>query len=121
MKIVFKSNDVNEAHDICQLLENNGVPCQVQENELKNRDSHIPDGNEVWIYVNEQYPDAVKLIENPNHKVVNALDIQQFYSTLNSKETTTAVNEQMLKFVKYGGVVIICVILAVFVILKLKT
>ena len=121
MKIVYKTNDVNEAHNICQLLENKGIPSQVRENGLTNRGSHIPNGNEVWIYLNEQHTDAVKLINDPNHNVANSLDIEEFYSNLNNQAALYSVNEQMLKFVKYGSVVVLCVILAVFIFIKLKT
>lgn len=121
MEIVFKSNDLNEVFEISRRLEDKGIPCRVNENDLRNRGSHIPDGNEVWIYLNEQYADAVKLIESPNHVVKHVVDIGEFYNQISDDEAKVVVNEYASKFVKYGAILIVCVFFGVFILIKLKT
>ena len=121
MKLVYKSNDPNEANDITMLLENNGIPSELFENDLRNRGTHIPDGQEVHIYVNTQYNDALELIKNPNHEVKQPIDISKFNKTLESEEVKSSINQLKNQFIKYGSIVIAIFLLFLSYLIYIKT
>ena len=118
MKLVFKTDDINEANRFSELLGEKGIPSVVEENGLRNRGSHIPVGNVVWIYVNSQYSDALKLIENPNHEVENPIDAEDFSRFYQNNESA-ALNIMYSSAIKYGLVFIAVVIISLMVLIKL--
>lgn len=121
MELVFKSNDYNEAHDVLRLLEENGIPAQYSENSLRNRGTHIPDGNEVRIYLNTQYQEAIQLLKDPTYKVNKPVDIEEFYNTLESKDFDTHIQQYKKAFIKYGVSFILVFIVLIYLFIKSKT
>ena len=121
MKLVQKFNDLNEANQLVELFEENGIPARVNENGLRNRGTHIPEGNEVWVYVNSQYTDALKLIKDNNYKIKNPVDISEFYKSIESAEVKEQLNHLKRAFIKYGAIIIVIVIIATAVYINAKT
>ena len=121
MKLIQKSNDINEANELVGLLEENGVPATVNENGLRNRGTHMPEGNEVWIYINSQYSEALKLIKDKNHKIENSVDINEFYKNIESTEAKELLSQLKSSFIKYGVISIIIIVVVTAVYINAKT
>lgn len=102
MRLVLKSNDASEAHAFAQLLEAKGIPSEYLEHGLRNIGTHIPGGNEVWIYVNSQYDDAMSLLSDPDHEVVNKIDVEEFnhlYDSPQGKQDVQLIQQRFIKYV----------------------
>ena len=121
MKLVQKLNDPNIANELVNLLEDNGVPAILNSNGLENRGTHIPDGHEIWIYINNQYSEARKLIADNAYQVKNPVDITEFYKEIESNEANKQLNEIKNSFIKYGAILIMISIVLTVVFFKLKT
>lgn len=121
MKLIQKLNDIDEANQLVELFEECGIPSEVNENELRNRGTHIPEGNEVWIYINSQYTDALKLMEDNNHIVENPVNITDFYTSIESTKLKAELNQLKNTIIKYGVISIIIVITITAVYIYAKT
>lgn len=117
MKFVYKTNDPNQANSIKHLLQENGIPVNVMGNSMRNRGTHIPQGIEVRIYLNEQYSDALQLIKNPEHKVANPVNIDEFYELLDSEHMENKISSYNFLFLKYGIGIIAIFIIALMLVL----
>ena len=88
--------DSNEQHlvSLKQLLEENGIPAVIQGKETARMTYRFflfePT---LWIYINEQFDDAVKLIADPSHTVISGIDVEEFYAAQpNEEEAASATN-----------------------------
>lgn len=50
----------------------------------------------LWVYLDEQFDDAIKLIDNPSHQVTTGIDIEEFYSINASPEEKNKMLNQAL-------------------------
>jgi len=121
MKLVQKFNDQNIANELVNILEDNGVPAILNSNELENRGTHIPEGYEVWIYINDQYSEARKLIADNNHEIKNPVDINEFYKKIESHEANENLNEIKNTFIKYGAIFILISTAIIVIFISSKT
>jgi hypothetical protein len=112
MKLVFKTDDINEANEVCALLSESGVPSCVQENSFGNRGFHIPEGNGVWIFVNSQYSDALSLIKDPEFQVTNPIDPNELEGHIQNSEPTV-LGDMFRKVLIYGLVFVIIVVVMI--------
>ncbi|MET0064751.1 MAG: DUF2007 domain-containing protein [Candidatus Thiodiazotropha sp.] len=88
MKLVTKNNDTNTLYTLKGLLEENGIPAFVtDEHAVRMVNPILFSGASLWVYVNEQWEDAMVLLEHPDHEVANPLDVDRFYATLQADET----------------------------------
>jgi len=84
MKLVTKSTDVNYLHILKDLLEANGIPAVIKgENTARMITPFLMTEPSLWVYLDDQYSDAEKLILDPNYHVENKIDIENFYSATN--------------------------------------
>ena len=66
----------------------------------------------LWVYLDEQYFEAEKLILDPNYEVENKVDVNEFYSvTREVSENPKQLNDALLNWVVGFGVVLIAVLL----------
>ena len=107
MKLVLKITTSAEARKISQRLENKGIPSKVIGYEENKSEEHIPEGHEVWIYINSQYHDAIKVIRNPSHKVKKAVNIGEFKNSLLSEQE--ALQLLFWGFVKYSIIISVAI------------
>ena len=121
MKLVYKTNDINEPYDLQGLFDEKGIPSKVLENSVRNRGTHIPDGNELWIFIITQYNDALILIDNPGHIVNDPVNVSDFNKQLNSKNINESVNVIYSKFIKYGLIFIIGITVVISIWVSIKT
>jgi hypothetical protein len=52
----------------------------------------------LWIYIDEQYEDALELIQNPEHVVRNGVDVGEFYELQPSeRDQRKALNKVLIQ------------------------
>ncbi|MET0027841.1 MAG: DUF2007 domain-containing protein [Candidatus Thiodiazotropha sp.] len=87
MKLVTKNNDTNTLYALKGLLEENGIPAFVaDEHAVRMVNPILFSGASLWVYVDEQWEDAMALLENPDHEVANPLAVDHFYATLQADD-----------------------------------
>ena len=92
MNLVTKSTDVNYLHTLKGLLEGNGIPAVVNgENTARMVTPFVMTEPGLWVYIDEQVDEAIKLVSDPDYQVVNKVDVNEFYA-ITSKVTNNPGN-----------------------------
>jgi hypothetical protein len=80
MKMLLKDGEMEGLRMLKQRLEENGIPSFIQGADTARMIIPVflirPT---LWIYIDEQYGDALELIQNPDHVVRNGVDVEAFY------------------------------------------
>ncbi len=107
MKRVTKNNDTNALYALKGLLEERGIPAFVSdEHTVRMVNPILFSGASLWVYVDEQWADAMALLENPDHEVTDPLDVDRFYATLQA-DNAPVLNKALLRLF---GVVLVWVL-----------
>lgn len=100
MKLVYRADTLEGATEIKELLECAGIPASISNKRFAQfYIPFFPHHLGVFIYVNSQYNDAISLINNSDHIVSEPIDINEFYSILNSPHNKSAVYNAMNDFI----------------------
>ena len=100
MKYVYKATILEGANEIKTLLENSGIPASISNSNFASLNLFfMPNSLGVFIYDPSQYDDAIALINNQDHIVSNPVDIDAFYKSLNSEQSTKSAYEAMNNFI----------------------
>ena len=108
------TRDSNEGYlkSLMEILAENGIPANIQGTEtarmLTRRVVFEPS---LWVYLNEQFEDAVNLINDPNYKVTTGIDIEDFYAQQPSEEEQ---NTAAFNFIVNASAYALVAIFAVF-------
>ncbi|MES9852197.1 MAG: DUF2007 domain-containing protein [Candidatus Thiodiazotropha sp. L084R] len=79
MKMLTSNSDVHYLNTLKALLESNGIAAVVQgENTARMILPRFGFQPTLWVYVDEQYQDALQLLDNPDYKVESPIDIEAF-------------------------------------------
>ena len=113
MRFLTKSTDIVHLHILKDLLEANGIPAVIKgENTARVISPFLMTEPTLWVYLDEQYFEAEKLILDPNYEVENKVDVNEFYSvTREVSENPKQLNDALLNWVVGFGVVLIAVLL----------
>ena len=113
MKLLTKDPDVNQLHILKNLLEANGIPAVVHgDNTARMVTPFLMTEPSLWVYLDEQYADAEKLILDPNHEVKNKVDVEEFYDVASEvSENPRPLNNMLLNY----GVGLVAILLAVII------
>ncbi len=117
MKMIIESGNLVYLESLRGQLEENGIPAVIQGTETARMitPTSLVDPT-LWIYLNEQFEDALKLIKNPNHMVATRVDIKQFYSSQPSEEEKSSrLNNLVASFFVY----FVIGVFALFIVLKI--
>jgi hypothetical protein len=88
MKILFHTTDKSEAMNTKQALELNGIPVFIGgENSGPMLGVIIADRFTLWVYLDDQYEDAKKFIENDEHVISSAIDVEEFYQFVEDQKS----------------------------------
>ena len=80
MKFLTKSTDIVHLHLLKDLLEANGIPAVVKgENTARMVSPFLLTEPSLWVYVDEQWAEAEKLILDPTYEVESKIDVDEFY------------------------------------------
>ena len=92
MELFFETDDLNEINEIKVLLESNGIPIFIgNENTARNLQYLGPNAKlTLWLLLKEQLEDARLLMQDPDHEVKNQVNISEFYSSLESHSKESA-------------------------------
>lgn len=121
MELVYETNNKAEALAIKSRLEEKGIPASLAGEHVHDLHwKHIPKVLGVWIYINEQLPDAKRLIENPNHQVVHPVNVEEFYRLTNDPKNKEAMSRILVRQLMWALGALLAVA-AVYVIYKVQT
>ncbi len=95
MKLVTKSTDVSYLHILKNLLEANGIPAVVNgENTARMITPFALTAPSLWVYLDHQLGEAVKLVNDPDYWVLDKVDVDEFYAeTSKITESPTSLNK----------------------------
>lgn len=103
MKKILEDGDLIYLETLRERLEANGIPAVIQGTETARiiTPTTLVDPT-LWIYLNEQFEDALQLIQNPSHMVSTSIDVEQFYSNQPSdEEQNSRLNDLVISFFVY--------------------
>jgi hypothetical protein len=111
MELIFETNSQNEINEMKLHLESNGIPVFVgNENTARNFQHLGADAKlTLWVFLKEQYEEALVLLKDPEYEVSNQVDVKEFYKNL--KINNNRVNE---KFYNRIMLVIVLGVVAAF-------
>ena len=100
MKFVYKASTLEGANEIKALLENSGIPASISNKGFASLNLFfIPHSLGIFIYYPSQYQDAIAVLNNKDHMVCNPVDIEAFYNSLNSEQSSNSSHKAMNDFI----------------------
>jgi len=100
MKRLLKSIDTSQLHVFKELLEANGIPAHINgENTARAITPFLMTEPSLWIYLDDQLEDALKLMRDPDYEVVNKVDMNEFYEVADDIASHPASLNAMLIYV----------------------
>ena len=116
MKRVIKSIDASQLHVLKDLLETNGIPALINgENTARMITPFLMTEPSLWVYLDEQRDEALKLIEDPDYEVLNKVDMVEFYKVA---DTVTDKPESLNTALVYLAATMAVVLLGLFVLVQ---
>ena len=116
MKRVIRSIDASQLHVLKDLLETNGIPALINgENTARIITPFLMTEPSLWVYLDEQRDEALRLIEDSDYEVVNKVDMTEFYKVA---DTVTDKPESLNTALVYLGATMAVVLLGLFVVVK---
>jgi len=81
MKRLIKSIDTSQLHVLKELLESNGIPALINgENTARAITPFLMTEPSLWVYLDEQFDEALKLLQDSDYEVVNKVDMEEFHA-----------------------------------------
>ncbi|MET0009842.1 MAG: DUF2007 domain-containing protein [Candidatus Thiodiazotropha sp. 6PLUC4] len=112
MKLLTRSNDTEYLNELKARLESNGIPAVVQgEDTARMLIPRFGFQPTLWVYVDEQFQEALQLIDNPDYKVKAPIDLEAFRKIEpDESEKRAQLNAALLHLMLYlGGVMLVVV------------
>ncbi len=80
MKLLTKNSDTSYLYALKGILEANGIPATISgENTARMITPFLMTQPVLWVYLDEQLDEALKLINDHEYTVINRVDIDEFY------------------------------------------
>ena len=113
--MLTRDSDLQYLENLKDLLEVNGIPAVIQgRNIARMITSRMIFEPTLWVYVDEQFDDALELMENPDHVVVNPLDIEKVKSLLpDESQRRNNLNAALRQLLIFVGFIIVGIFLLV--------
>lgn len=113
MKLIAKNTNIDYLNTMQVLLEKNGIPAIVNgENTTMKGKSYVRGESSLWVHLDEQSAEAMRLIDDPEYQVMHSVDVKQFYLDAES------VNNNRIKTIVRFGVATLFIFLGIFILLK---
>jgi len=101
MKLLTKSTDTSYLHTLKGLLEENGIPASISgENTARMITPFLMTQPGLWVYLDEQFEEASKLINDHEYTVLNKIDVEAFYDM--NKEILNNSSSMNSVYIKLG-------------------
>ena len=116
MKIITKSTYASHLQVLKELLEANGIPALINgENTARMITPFLMTEPSLWVYLDEQADEALKLVKDPDYVVINKVDMDEFYKVSNNViDKPASLNTALV----YLGVTMGLLLLGMFVLVK---
>jgi len=115
--MLTRNGDKHYLNSLKARLEENGIPAVIQGKETARMS--LPWSvfePTLWIYIDEQFIDAVRIIEDPNYKAPSGVDIDEFYAIqLSGEESFAATNNALGNLALF----VVFIMLVLFMTIKL--
>ena len=96
MKLILEDNDIFYLQALKNLLESNGIPVAINgAHSVRVVTPFLINQQSLWVYVDNQLEEAIKLIDNPEYEVKNKVNITEF----NHQKKKLNPNEALVHFV----------------------
>ena len=82
MKMLTRDADKQYLLSIKNRLEEDGIPTVIQGNHTYRLTPFPLMEPTLWVYLDEQFDDATKLMADPNHVVITGIDTEVFYARM---------------------------------------
>lgn len=115
--MLTRDSDNEHLVSLKERLENSGIPAVIQGKETARM--IIPRvllEPTLWIYIDDQFEDAVRLLDDPDHIVSTGIDIEQFYENVLSE---TAQKRALDEGLKHIAIYIGAILFGLFIIIKI--
>ncbi len=99
MQILFHTTEKAEALNTKILLELRGIPTFIgSENSGPAFGFIAANKYTIWVCLDEQYQDAVALLDNPDHEVTTGIDVDEYYKAVEeqTKKTTNKTKDGLM-------------------------
>ncbi|MES9905573.1 MAG: DUF2007 domain-containing protein [Sedimenticola sp.] len=109
MKMLTRDSDHQYLLDLNYRLEENGIPSVIQgENTARMIIPLFLLQPTLWVCVDEQFEDAVQLMENSSHVVKSKIDMEALYSAQPTEaQKTNELNAALLHLLFYMGAIML--------------
>ncbi|MCU7850876.1 MAG: DUF2007 domain-containing protein [Candidatus Thiodiazotropha sp. (ex Monitilora ramsayi)] len=117
MKMLTRNSNIFYLESLKERLEANGIPTVIQGTETARM--IIPRfllEPTLWVYLDGQLEDALKLIDDPDHEVTTGIDIADFYTKQPSEDDLRA---EVTHTIGNIFAIVLFVALVVFVLTKI--
>jgi hypothetical protein len=123
MKMLTRNVDQKYLASIKKRLEINGIPAVIQGKETARMSYHkFLHEPTLWIYIDDQFEDAVKLMDNPDHSVTTGIDIGEFYELANSETVQkNALNAGLKQIAIYISAILIGMFVVIVVLERMSS
>jgi hypothetical protein len=96
MKLLFTDGNLNYLNAMKSRLEQNGIPAYISNTEAARNIPFVSSQQGLWVYLDEQYNDAISLLNDPEHIVQSGIDIDEFYEVANElKQDKSSLNNAL--------------------------
>ncbi|MDH5785110.1 MAG: DUF2007 domain-containing protein [Chromatiales bacterium] len=109
MKLLTEVIDVNELYSLRILLESNGIAFHVANEDSARNFGFVTPARKYAIFIlyEEQYDDAMKLLENEDHIVTSSIDLDEHRRFMLEENDRTM--SQIYKTVMYSFLVVVII------------
>ncbi len=116
MKMITRDHNTQYLETLKDRLEGNGIPAVIQGQNTARMIVPISVFQPtLWIYIDEQFDDAVQLIEDPAHIVKSGIDMEAFYDEQpNELEQHNNLNAALIHLALFVGLIMV----GMFIIIK---
>ncbi len=107
MKLITETIDPNELIQLRILFESKGIPIFVSNEDTARNFGFIYPARKYGIFVlyEEQYSDAVRLLEDDSHVVINTIDMDEHRAFMQNQESTSL--NKLFKVIMITGIVLL--------------
>lgn len=115
MKLVCKCSELVEAERVRLLLEERGIPAHVSGQEAYHLQlaALVSRPLAVWVYLDEHVEHAKALLDNDEHFVNNAVNVQAFYEKLQESAPPQTLHQLNWKLIYWGITLILLMIVSI--------
>lgn len=97
MKMLTRDDDTDYLASIASRLESKGIPACIQGTEVARMITpKVVFEPSLWVYLDEQFEDAVRLMDDPEFQPTSGIDVEHFYANLPSETELSSVTFQFL-------------------------